>query len=429
MRLFASTRLIQLWIRFAHYLARVQQAIGQNSQRDYRFVLVLALAVYGLCLYASSFFTEYHIFWQQWFRVNALQPAFADLRVLTSGFECARLGYDVTLNNPCDPWGRPSPYPRLWWSLARLGIDQSHTIIIGVILALSLYGCIWWLVGRLNIAQAIVYSLFLCSPTAMLLVERGNNDIIIFLLFCAALWCMKSLRFVIRLGGYGLVYFGMMLKLFPVFGLVVILREQGKRFWWLTVVTVAAVLGYVGLFGQEIEVISSISRAAQLSPNNTYGPKILLLQLTQPQHMTRELLNIVSFILISPWLFKLIIQSHRALRPYPNLAQGQHVSAFRLGAAIFIATSVVSVSWDYRLFFIVLTLPQLFDLVVLEKTSQLPVAAIATTVATMYLSSISLFDECANLMLLVVNIYYFYEFLPTSLKQLLNIGPFQQSAN
>ena len=413
---------------------QIQRRSGQPSHRDYRFVLVLALTVYGLGLYVGSLFTEYHIVWKQWLGVEALRPPFADLRVLTSGFECARLGYDVTVNNPCDPWGRPSPYPRLWWSLAHLGIDQSHTIVIGVILAIALYGCVWWLVGKLNSVQAVVYALFLCSPTAMLLVERGNNDIIIFVLFCAALWCINSWRFALRLGGYGLIYFCMMLKLFPVFGLVAILQEQGKRFWWLAIFTIAAVLGYISLFGAEIEIISSTSRAAQLSPTHTYGPKILWLQLGQPQHMTRELLNIAAFVIVSPWLLKLIGHSYRLLRKRDDLAYGRYVSAFRLGSAIFIGTSVVSVSWDYRLFFIILTLPQLFELLTLEPASRLPMVAIATTLATMYLSSISLLDECANLMLLVTYSYYFYEFLPIPLKQMLQrILPgaslFRRSAN
>ncbi|MEM8611461.1 MAG: hypothetical protein AAGF93_05540, partial [Cyanobacteria bacterium P01_H01_bin.105] len=276
---------------------------------------------------------------------------------------------------------------------------------------------------------AIIYALFLCSPTAMLLVERGNNDIIIFLLFCAALWGIESWRFALRLGGYGLVYFCMMLKLFPVFGLVVVLREQGKRFWWLAVVTLAAVLGYINLFGSEIEIISSISRAAQLSPTHTYGPKILLMQLGQPQNMRRELINIIAFVVVSPWLIKLITQSYQSLRRHHSLAQGSHVTAFRLGAAIFIGTSIVSVSWDYRLFFIILTLPQLFELLTLEQTSRLPMVAIATIIATMYLSSISLLDECANLMLLVIYSYYFYEFLPTPLKQILQTSPFSRSTN
>lgn len=403
----------------------LQAQFNQPPKRDYRFILLAGLTIYGLCLYIGSLFMDYHVFWHKWLGVDAISPAFADLRVLTSGFECTRLGHDVTVDNPCDPWGRPSPYPRLWWNLATLGIDQSHTIPIGIALALLLYICVWWLVGRLNLAKALFYTLFICSPTAMLLVERGNNDIIIFLLFCAALWFIDNSRFTLRLLGYGLVYVCMMLKLFPIFGLVVILREQGKRFWWLALCIFVAVLGYISLFGQEIELISSTSRAAQLSPTQTYGPKILLMQLSQPQNMMRELINITAFFLISPWLLKLIIQSYRALRRHQNLPQDFQLHAFRLGAAIFIATSIVSVSWDYRLFFILLTLPQLFALMALGQVSPLPLVAVITTLATMYLSSISLLDECANCMLLVIYSYYFYEFLPDSLKQLLTLRPFK----
>ncbi|MEO0455990.1 MAG: hypothetical protein AAF152_05310 [Cyanobacteria bacterium P01_A01_bin.114] len=415
-------RQLNLTRHYPHLLSSIQAALVAPSKFDYRLLTLAMLLGYFSIILIGSFFGPYHVLWQKLFNVKTMYPAFADLRVLTSGFECARLGYDVTLDNPCDPWGRPSPYPRLWWSLASLGIDQSHTVAIGIAMALLLYGMVFLFIGKLNLAQGVFYGLFLCSPTAMLMVERGNNDILIFYLFLGAIALLRARQYIVRLLGYGLIYFSMMLKLFPVFGLVVILRERRRRFWLTTLLVSVTVAIYLSLAGAEIDTISSISRAAESSPRFTYGPKILLLQLKQPQHFIRGLSNILAFLLLLPGVITLLRAAQPKLNKAPDLEQGPYVSAFRLGAAIFIATSLVSVSWDYRLFFIVLTLPQLFELIpkvarFAPGAAWLPSVTLLAVLSTMYLSNIAILDEGINGILLILYGYLFWLLLPRWLKQ------------
>src|SRR5262245_12606830 len=50
---------------------------------------------------------------------------FFDARNLTAAWECQRLGYDPLYESPCDPWGRPVNYPRVWLLLGVLGLGQS----------------------------------------------------------------------------------------------------------------------------------------------------------------------------------------------------------------------------------------------------------------------------------------------------------------
>ncbi|MEM9908143.1 MAG: hypothetical protein AAF921_24300 [Cyanobacteria bacterium P01_D01_bin.44] len=415
-------RQLNLTRHYPYWLSKVQAALVAPSKFDYRLLTLAMLLGYFSIILLGSFFGPYHVFWQKLFNVKTMYPAFADLRVLTSGFECARLGHDVTLDNPCDPWGRPSPYPRLWWSLASLGIDQSHTIAIGIAMAVILYGLIFLFIGKLNWVQGLFYGLFLCSPTAMLMVERGNNDILIFYLFLGAIALLGARQYIVRLLGYGLIYFSMMLKLFPIFGLVVILQERRRQFWLTALIVGIAVALYLSLAGAEIDAISSISRAAESSPKFTYGPKILLLQLQQSQHLVRGLFNVFGFLLLLPGVITLIRNTHPKLCKAPDLDQGPYVSAFRLGASIFMATSLVSVSWDYRLFFILLTLPQLFELIAkVERFAPgsvwLPIMTLLAVLSTMYLSNISILDEGVNGILLILYGYLFWLLLPRWLKQ------------
>jgi hypothetical protein len=402
-------------------------ALSKPIERDYRMVVVVAIAIYFFILYLSSFFGDYHIFWQKWFQVKALLPSFLDLRVLTSGFECHRQGYDVTLQNPCDPLGRPAPYPRIWWSLAIFGLDQSHTNLLGIAMAIILYGLVYLFIGKINLAQSILYSLFLCSPTAMLLVERGNNDMIIFYLFIFSLWLLQSNTLAIRGLSYALIYLSMALKLFPVFGFVTICKERPKWFWRLFGMVIGGIFIYILLFQQEIQTIMNAERMAEQSSEFTYGPKTLLFQLSTPSELKREALSMGAFILFAPSLYQIIHRFRQSLRTHlPKLdliastkagsMSTLKTDAFRLGAAIYIATALVSVSWDYRLFFLLLTFPKLLELLSLNISAYLPLTALIATLATLYLSSFSLLDECANLVLLVVHSYLFWEMRPIWLK-------------
>ena len=60
-----------------------------------------------------------------------LRETFADMRSLTSAWECVRRHVEVLAVNPCDPMRRPANYPRLWTDLSFLGLGQHQTTILG----------------------------------------------------------------------------------------------------------------------------------------------------------------------------------------------------------------------------------------------------------------------------------------------------------
>lgn len=190
------------------------------------------MAGYFYLIFISSFFTEYYNFWKL-IGVPAQHLLFGDLRIVLSGFECTKLGYDVLLENPCNPFEQPNHgaifYPRIWMALAPLGLEQSQTIFLGLVFTLLFYIVAIIMIGRLNYYEATVYALIFCSPPLMLLVERDNPDIILFLLLAISLTIVsKSSRLVYRVIAYATILFTAILKLYPIFGLIVVFREKRK---------------------------------------------------------------------------------------------------------------------------------------------------------------------------------------------------------
>ena len=156
--------------------------------------------------------------------VDHRSPAFLDLRVVTAGADAAREGLDPIAENPHDPLRRPMNHPRVWTLLRHVGLAERHTVPLGFCLTAAFLATVLTMVGRLTIAEAIFYAVLVCSPAALMAVERGNVDVLLFCLLIAA--AALAMRPRARLLGYALVFLCAVLKLFPVFGFALALREK-----------------------------------------------------------------------------------------------------------------------------------------------------------------------------------------------------------
>ena len=71
-------------------------------------------------------------------------------------------------------------YLRPWLLLGVLGLDQSHTVALSIVLVVSLFVSLCILVGRVPAGTGFLLALAACSPAVMLAVERANMDIALF---------------------------------------------------------------------------------------------------------------------------------------------------------------------------------------------------------------------------------------------------------
>ena len=184
------------------------------------FVLLTGLwAVGGTAAYKAILWT-----------FGMMKPAhpFLDTHAILSAVECHAAGVDVMRANPCDSLGRPHIYGALWLRLSALRLDRSMVVPVGVGLDLAFLAGLLLLPRAHRWHEVFVLSLAFVSPVTVFAMERGNNDIVIWLLtFAAARLAIGN--GVARGVAYGVVCLASLLKFYPAVLLILLGRERLGR--------------------------------------------------------------------------------------------------------------------------------------------------------------------------------------------------------
>jgi hypothetical protein len=328
---------------------------------DGRIVVAGALAVYFLVVAVPRAVWGIDI-WPR-LGVPSGPSLFFDTRNLTAALECRRLGFDPLVESPCDPWGRPLNYPRIWLAFRWLGLNQSHTVPLALLFIALFLGAIFLLVGRLSLGQGMVISLAVCSPAVMFAVERSNMDIVVFTLLVLGVmaWRTRSRwgEFVSPL----VVLVAATAKLYPVFGIPAYLFVR-RRAAALTAIVYSAAFAVYALV--TIEDIQAIARIAPQGDYFSYGARILPAAIYHrfvPDRwhggaVTKQLVAIVPLLIAGAFVW---FRGRRRLPESDEKHDSSTRLAFYLGSMIFLGTFAIGNNFDYRLVFMLLTLPQLFD--------------------------------------------------------------------
>ncbi len=282
-----------------------------------------------------------------------MSPSFADLRTITGGAESSRLGFDPMIQNPADPWGRTMDYPRIWESLFALGINQGDTLIIGLIMIFSFLVGLFLFVRDIDKKTALIMAIAVFSPAVLLGIERGNNDLLIFFLLAAALVTIRRSMVVAT----GLITLGAALMYFPIFGLLVLLGVPRRRALTLG----GASLGLMCVYAlATLPDLRLIETGALKGSSLSYGFNVLHTSVHDYFHSTSNgtWLEGVSFLALLIIFILALRTRGRRFSDQGTMAH-QHMDAFRLGAAIYVGTFLLGNNWDYRLMFLLFTIPQL----------------------------------------------------------------------
>ena len=178
---------------------------------------------------------------------------FADLANQTATADCIAEGLDVA---SCDPYGRPyTPYAVLpGRMLAFFGLGLAQTGSLGIALA-GLYVSVVWLLGRTitrgwsRKASGLVVMLALLTagaltPTALLLVERGQLDIIILALSASGLAAFslhtKAAQIARPLGALALAL-SVIVKYFNIGAFAAFLTRRRWSWWAFTAFVVSMI--------------------------------------------------------------------------------------------------------------------------------------------------------------------------------------------
>jgi hypothetical protein len=177
---------------------------------------------------------------------------FLDMHGLTAAWRCHHLGLDVVARDPCDVMDRSFNYSPLWLSLAPFHLaDRAGTPLgwgTGLLFLLSLF----LLPPPARKREVLTRLLASLSTMVVFAVERGNPDIMIFMLaMLAGFLALRSPR--ARLAAYAIGLFAGLLKYYPLTLMALALRERPARLVAIGVAALAAALLFAAAHLSDLE--------------------------------------------------------------------------------------------------------------------------------------------------------------------------------
>ena len=301
---------------------------------------------------------------QGWRRVGVPVETyrFADLRNLTSSWECTRRGIPVLPTNPCDLGHRPADFPQIWLLASRLGLGPGDTYALGIAQgALFLIAALLVLGRGESLKTGALYALVLCSPAVMLGVERENPDLILFpIVLAAVLAATRSARGEIVAGA--LVLFAAILKLYPILALGFLVRRATRAALLAASLAVVVFAAYcLATLGYLHRMLGAIPPSDHFSYGVRRASEWFAIATSPALHALGSFrgwdVALVSAAAAAGWLLS---RSRRGLGSgSPDRAASRDLDLFWVGACIYVGSYPIFRSNDYRLIFCLLTVPQL----------------------------------------------------------------------
>ena len=197
----------------------------------YRF----AAAVFALVLFLTIAFLYAFGHRDLYERVLTLYGAtpfrfpFLDISFSLAAWECARLGIDVIVSNPCDVLQRGYTYSPLWMAASALPLGFNDTSVVGLTLDLLFIAALGVLPPPRRPLELVLVLAARLSTTVVFALERANLDVMLFLLVLLTGYLAERRAFV-RLLGYSIALTSALLKYYPIVVLIILYRERLKIF-------------------------------------------------------------------------------------------------------------------------------------------------------------------------------------------------------
>jgi hypothetical protein len=374
-------------------------------------ILVWTVGTIATFLIVTGYFVGYEHLWAIW-KIPPMSMSFSDLRNLTGGAESLALGYDPLYYNPQDPWNRPLNQPRLvQYILKFTHVNQGHTVLLGIVFGLLFLTGVFIAFRKLDKLSAIIISFLIFSPVAVLGVERGNHDLLIFFLVALALFLAD--RAWISMPVLLLASF---IKLFPVFAVLYLWRYPTKK---SIVISSAFLLIFISYMIYNLPDLPQVFSSTQKGVYHwAYGV------MTYDKMATGYSYIPVAAVLISTTMFYI---NNIRLQGWQE-ANSHYIDAFRAGAGVYLGTFLLGNSWAYRLIFLIFIIPQLVTWIKTDRSRKLiSVVALVSTIASCCPTWIDsgILDEILNWLLFSCLLYLMLSSLPPFFQRLMLISKIQ----
>jgi len=287
---------------------------------------------------------------------------FSDFKGHLLFLNCEKMGIDVNLQE-CIliPDGNPkiNTYPKIWVYLFDiLNLQNTFIYNFSILFLLTLYFyIICKLFEQFNATSSkVVLFILLLSTSNLVLIERLSSDLIIFILVFITLNLRnKTLQAFF-------IFIGFILKYFPIFMTLIFIKKKKFLFFFIALVIVFSYFFYLDSFN------SINNNMVEMALPIAYGSRTMLKAFYHLSMEYNYFLNDINmnFYRNLAILFCFLYALSLILIGY--IIENKKSSSlsiekyFLAGASIYIGTFIIGANADYRLIFLILTIPYIMDL-------------------------------------------------------------------
>lgn len=289
-----------------------------------------------------------------------MKSPYGDYKVIASAIQYYEQGGNPYETGEFDFEGRKYNYPAYWLKFPALGLEDEQMkymyLLFATLFSLGVMLVFW----RDKSVAWYGFLPFVFSPPVFLLLERCNYEMVVFFLVVLAIWiCCRNDRLSSGWVGGLLLYLATVLKVFPVFGFLVFVRGSWKRTFMFLIPFAILSAGY---FAYSREYIKMVHENTPWSLYISFGINVIPNNLAE--WISKDSVMLPVYLLAFAWVVAagFIIYGYMGARqPWPiHNKLGYDAFLFRGSAAIFIAVYLMGSNFDYRLIFLIPTLPFVF---------------------------------------------------------------------
>ena len=176
---------------------------------------------------------------------------FLDISFVLAAWDCARQGWDVISDNPCDLLHLPFNYSPFWLVAAPIPLSLRDTTAVGCLLDLPFIASLSLLPPSRRLIELLLMLAATFSTTVVFALERANADIILFML-ALAVGFLAERGPAARMVGYAFALLAALLKYYPIMLLVVLFRERLAVFVAVAMAVAGSLAGFWAAYHVEI---------------------------------------------------------------------------------------------------------------------------------------------------------------------------------
>lgn len=333
------------------------------------FIVIVFLPILIDKIFGSSIFQTLH----KIFRVSYINPIFADLNTTLVGIGCQTVksvGDHITCYEISDMiW----IYPSILLKLRSIGLNESFTFWLGILFVI-IFAALFLSFSIQNITQQLVLALLVFSPPVLLLINRGNLDLIILI-------CLLQIAILLNRGGtfsrelsYFLCLVAAILKFYAFAGFILLLltkKTKANVIYFLLSAGLFILFVFVDLF--------KINDYVGKDMSGSVGLPVLISHFNGNSLAQTSLRGTGVIIVIVLLLYYVVYFS----RQIPNLEFNNYNNyIFLILSFTFMCTWLLASNYYYRLSLLVFVIPFYFH----RNSTSIEKLIGVTTLASFYLS-------------------------------------------